>query len=203
VGKTLVAIDDKLAATIQSAPLYFVATAPLAANGHVNCSPKGRDTLRVLGPKTLAWLDLPGSGAETIAHLRENGRIVVMICAFEGPPRICRFHGRGEVLTPEHADFSALLSRFPPQPAVRSIIRVQVDRIADSCGYGVPEMKVTGRRYETENFVAKMPVDGLRTYVRDNNAASIDGLPALQAAEAATVLVDRALAVNTLANKTR
>lgn len=201
MGKTYAAIDDKLAALVHGAPVYFVATAPLAAQGHVNCSPKGRDSLRVLGPRTLAWLDLPGSGAETIAHLRENGRIVVMICAFAGPPRICRFHGRGEVLTPAHPEFADLLGHFAPQPAVRSIIRVQVTRIADSCGYGVPEMAVTGRRYETENFVAKMPADGLRKYVRDNNAVSIDGLPALEDRDAEMVLVDRELAIDILANK--
>jgi hypothetical protein len=202
LGKLIDSIDARLAEYIELAPLYFVATAPLSAAGHVNCSPKGRDTLRVLGPRSLAWLDLPGSGVETISHLRENGRIVLMVCAFEGPPRILRFHGRGHVITPSQPEFVSLLARFPPQPAVRSIVRIEVERSADSCGYGVPLMEVRGRRRETENFVAKSSIEGLRKYVRDNNARSIDGLPGLTSAEAAAILIDRELAGQSLADPT-
>lgn len=199
MGRTIDNIDAALTAVIEQAPLYFVATAPLSAEGHVNCSPKGRDTLRVLGPRTLAWLDLPGSGIETISHLRENGRIVLMICAFEGPPRILRFHGRGVVLTPDQPDFAKHLGRFPRQPAVRSIVRIDVERCAESCGYGVPLMEVHGQRRETENFVAKSSTAALRKYVNDNNSQGIDGLPGLTSTEAASVLVDQELARRTLA----
>lgn len=201
MGQTLEIIDSKLRAWLERAPLYFVATAPLAPDGHINCSPKGRDSLRVLGPLEIAYLDLPGSGVETIAHLRENGRIVLMVCAFEGPPRICRLHGRGTVIAPNHGEFASLVTRFPPQPAVRSVVRIAVERIAESCGYGVPLMEVRALRTETEQFVSKSSTDGLRRYVREKNATSIDQLPGVTAAEADSVLVDQALARAALAAK--
>src|SRR5215212_6049272 len=133
-------IDEPLRAWIARQPMFFVGTAPLAGDGHVNVSPKGPGgTLRVLGPDRVAYLDLVGSGAETIAHLRENGRIVVMLCAFEGPPRILRLHGRGAVVTPDDPRFEELIVRCefadPGLPeARRAVIVVDVERIADSCG---------------------------------------------------------------------
>src|SRR5919205_4393011 len=142
MGKVFAGIDDRLSAWIMRQPLFFVGTAPLDGEGHVNVSPKGPiGTLRVLDDHTIAYLDLSGSGAETIAHLRENGRIVVMLCAFEGPPRILRLHGRGEVVTPDDARFEQLIARCefadPGLPeARRAVIVVDVERIADSCGYG-------------------------------------------------------------------
>ena len=106
MGKVYDSIDDKLAAWIGRQRLFFVGTAPSGTGGHVNVSPKGpMDSLRILDPHTIAYLDVIGSGAETIAHLRDNGRIVVMLCAFAGPPRIVRLHGRGEVLYPSHPEF--------------------------------------------------------------------------------------------------
>jgi pyridoxamine 5'-phosphate oxidase-like protein len=105
--------------------VFFVATAPNAADGHLNCSPKGLDTLRILGPATVAYLDYTGSGAETIAHVRENGRIVIMLCAFEGPPKIVRFHGRAAVITPDDPAFAELLAHFTPGPGVRSVVRIE------------------------------------------------------------------------------
>src|SRR3990172_5766352 len=117
-------IDERLAAWLKQQRVFFVATAPLAQNGHVNCSPKGGDAFRILDPLTVAYQDLTGSGAETIAHLRENGRIVIMFCAFDGPPRIVRLHGRGEALTPSHPDFAALAARFPRHIGTRALIRI-------------------------------------------------------------------------------
>src|SRR5437763_14769990 len=138
MSKVLDGIDETLAAWIERQHLFFVGSAPLDAEGHVNISPKGDlRWFRILGPREVAYLDFVGSGAETIAHARENGRIVVMFCGFEGPPKIVRLHGRAEVLLSGEAGFAELLARFdPPEHALRSLIRVEVERIADSCGYG-------------------------------------------------------------------
>lgn len=138
MAKTYEKIDDKLADWIKQQHLFFVATAPLTRDGHINCSPKGGDSFRVLDPVTVAYQDLTGSGAETIAHLRENGRVVIMFCAFDGAPRIVRLHGRGEALAPGHADFASLAARFPQHLGTRAFIRITVSRISDSCGYAVP-----------------------------------------------------------------
>jgi hypothetical protein len=178
VGKIFDEIDEKLAAWIEQQHLFFVASAPLAADGHVNVSPKGDlRWFRILGPREVGYLDFVGSGAETIAHVRENGRIVVMFCAFDGPPRIVRLHGRAEVLPPD----AELAARFdPPEHAVRSVIRIDVDRIADSCGYGVPLMEFAGTRTQQAAWQARMVRSGgFDEYIAEKNAASIDGLPAL------------------------
>jgi hypothetical protein len=190
MGKIYEAIDDRLAEWIADQAMYFVGTAPLDAGGRVNVSPKGPiGTLRVLGPHEIAYLDLSGSGAETIAHLRENGRIVVMFCAFEGPPRILRLHGHGNVVQAGDPEFDALIERCAfDEPEVaearRSVIRVDVERVADSCGYGVPLMEVTGQRdhYDlaTKKRLRVMGSDGFVDYTRERNARSIDGLPALE-----------------------
>src|SRR5687767_2323749 len=144
MGKVYAEIDAALQDFIRAQHVFFVATAPLSAAAHINLSPKGLDTLRVLGPRTVVYLDYVGSGAETIAHLRENGRIVVMLCAFQGPPRIVRLHGRGEIVAPGDPRFDELAAGFDAGPehpeARRSVIVVEVSRIADSCGYGVPLM---------------------------------------------------------------
>jgi hypothetical protein len=167
-----------------------VATAPLAAAGHINCSPKG-GALRVLDGTTLAYCDGLGSGIETIAHLRENARLVIMLCAFKGPPRIMRFHGRGEVLETDDAEFAALLPRFPVAPTVRAIVRLKVTRIADSCGYGVPRYDYLAERDEMRNYVRKSSDAALRQYVSDRNGASLDGLPGLRAEAAAGLVINR------------
>ena len=175
-------IDEKLAAWIESQHLFFVATAPLAADGHVNVSPKGDlRWFRILGPLEVGYLDFVGSGAETIAHARENGRIVVMFCAFDGPPRIVRLHGRASVTLPDDPGFDELAARFdPPEHAVRSVIRVEVERIADSCGYGVPLMRFDGKRSQYDEFVDEHVRAGdLDTFFVEMNAESIDGLPAI------------------------
>ena len=188
MAKVFDGIDEHQREWIAAQPLFFVGTAPLAADGHVNLSPKGPiGSLRVLDARTLAYLDGVGSGAETIAHLRENGRIVVMLCAFAGPPRILRLHGRGTVHLPGEEGFEALLAACafddPSIPAARrSIVRVEVTRVADSCGYGVPLMAYEGQRDQTARWaqtkLRKEGPDALRRYVEERNTTSIDGLPA-------------------------
>ena len=181
MAKVFDAIDARLAAWIARQRMFFVATAPSGDGGHINASPKGPiETLRVLDEHTLAYLDLVGSGAETVAHLQDNGRIVVMLCAFEGPPRIVRLHGRGEVLEPGVVEFPEATA-LPEQH--RTVIRVDVERIADSCGFGVPLMSFEGQRPQlqawAETKLAKGGPGALDEYVAEKNAVSIDGLPAL------------------------
>lgn len=178
MGRTYDGFDERLAAWLAAQRMFFVATAPLGPGGHVNCSPKG-GALRVLGPREVAYADLTGSGAETIAHLRENGRIVVMLCAFEGPPRIVRLHGTGTVVPLGDPGFAALAAGFPEGPGVRAVIRVAVTRVADSCGYGVPLYDYRGMRDTLGDWARRKGPEGLARYRADNNAASIDGLPAL------------------------
>lgn len=178
--KLFESIDERMAEWIGAQRMFFVATAPLAGDGHVNLSPKGLDSFRILGPREVAYLDFTGSGAETIAHLRENGRIVVMFCAFEGTPRIVRLHGRGSVVVPGDRDFEALAARFPAHLAARAVIRVALERIADSCGWGVPVLAYRGEREQLPAWAERKGPDGLRAYRAEHNARSIDGLPALE-----------------------
>jgi hypothetical protein len=180
MGKIFDAIDDRLEAWIGRQRMFFVGTAP-SDGGHVNVSPKGPiETLRVLDDHTVAYLDLVGSGAETIAHLRDNGRIVIMLCSFEGGPRIVRLHGTGEILEGDAIDFPEATA-LPVQH--RSVIRVDVDRVADSCGYGVPLMSYVGERPQsrawTEHKLAKGGPTAIDDYMAEKNSVSIDGLPAL------------------------
>jgi predicted pyridoxine 5'-phosphate oxidase superfamily flavin-nucleotide-binding protein len=179
MGKVYDEIDDRLAAWIAKQPLFFVGTAPAGDHGHVNVSPKGLDTLVILDPTTVAYLDLTGSGIETVAHVRDNGRVCVMLCAFEGAPRILRLQGRGEVVEPSHPDFDDLVGRFPPYPGVRSVIRVHCDRIADSCGYAVPLMSYAGERRALLDWFGRKEPGELDDYRAKKNAVSIDGLPGL------------------------
>ena len=168
MGKVHEHIDAKLADWIGRQSLFFVATAP-SEGGHVNVSPKGPiGTFRILDELTVEYDDYVGSGAETIAHLLDNGRICVMFCAFDGPPRIVRLHGRGEVLAGDD-----------PGDGIRGAIRVHVDRVSDSCGYGVPLMEYVGERPQRDAWVSKKGAEGLREYVAEKNAVSIDGLQAL------------------------
>lgn len=172
-------IDGKLADWIRQQRLFFVATSPLSKEGHVNCSPKGGDSFRVIDPRTVAYQDLTGSGAETIAHLRENGRIVIMLCAFEGPTMIVRLHGRGEVVVPGHPDFEDLSARFPKDPGTRAVVRVKVSRVSDSCGYNVPLFDYKAVRETLEKWAETKGRAGLEEYRRSKNTKSVDGLPAL------------------------
>jgi hypothetical protein len=185
MGKVLESIDSELACWLEAQPVFFVATAPLSAEGHVNCSPKGGDALRILGPMEAAYLDYTGSGAETAAHVRENGRIVLMFCAFAGPPRIVRLHGTGEVVTPDHTDWDGLASRFPSNPGMRAVMRVQVARVSTSCGFSVPLMDYQADRDTLDRWALNKGEEGLMQYRAEKNARSIDGLLALPSPGAA------------------
>jgi hypothetical protein len=193
MGRVHEIIDAPLADWISRQPVFFVATAPLSG-GHVNCSPKGnRGELVVLGPKRVAYLDQTGSGVETIAHLSENGRIVLMFCAFDGPPRIVRLHGSGRAVLCDDPDFAGLAAKFasasgdaatslPGGVGVRSIVEVDVTRVADSCGYGVPLMRFEGHRSNMEEWSSRKGEEGIRAYWLEKNRSSLDGLPGVPAA---------------------
>jgi hypothetical protein len=183
MGQTDARIDGTVQAFIEQQRMFFVATAPLDANGHVNVSPKGLDTFSVLTPTTVAYLDYVGSGSETIAHVKENGRIVLMWCAFEGTPKILRIHGRGEVLEPGDAKYRHLRPRFPAVPDGRSIIVVHIHRVSDSCGFGVPLYAFEGQRSHLAAWSDRKGAEGLKTYQREHNVSSVDGLPALDWAQ--------------------
>lgn len=177
MGRVHEVIDEKLAAFIRRQRMFFVATAPLSADGHVNLSPKGLDSFRVLDGRTVAYLDLVGSGVETIAHLKENGRVTLMFCAFSGPPKFVRLHGRGEAVVPGRAEFDALRSLFPDHAGVRSVIRVRCERVSDSCGFGVPLYKFEGHRPPLTDWAERQGPQKLAEYQRKKNAVSFDGLP--------------------------
>lgn len=176
-------IDDKLARWLLAQPVFFVGTAPLSGGGHVNVSPKGMGgTFAVLGPHRVGYLDYFGSGIETFAHLRENGRIVIMCCAFSGPPRIVRLHGRGRSVRPGEPGFEELRGEFgkPRDKGLRSIVVVDVERIADSCGYAVPLMDFVADRDVLDRSQERRPDDYYLDYAVTRNGESIDGLPGLR-----------------------
>jgi hypothetical protein len=156
VGKSGSTIDDSIRKFIEAQPVFFVGSAPLERDGHINVSPKGLDTLRVLSPTTVAYLDLTGSGIETVSHLKENGRIVLMFCAFQGPPKIVRLHGRGTVIEAGHKEFSALAAKFPGHEGTRSVILVEVSRVSDSCGYSAPLLRYEGDRNQLSSWAKKL-----------------------------------------------
>ena len=185
MGKLYEELEPKLVEWIERQRLFFVGTAPLDSGGHVNVSPKGPiETLVVLDERRIAYLDHAGSGAETIAHLNENGRVVVMLCAFDGPPRIVRLHGRGTVHQLSTPEFDELYSRFDPggrAPASRSVVVIEIDRIADSCGYGVPLMSYEGERPQQLDWIDRKLRAGpnaIAEYMKEKNAYSLDGLAA-------------------------
>lgn len=179
MGKEYTEIDDRLKKWIGRQQVFFVATAPLSAAGLVNCSPKGLDSLRILGPNRLAYVDIGGSGVETIAHLKENGRIVIMMCAFDGPPKIFRFYGNGSVVEPHDDRFADLLTHFPKLPSTRNIIEVSVERIIDSCGFGVPLYEFQKHRESFDNYYGSKTDEEIAAYRQDRNATSLEGLPGL------------------------
>lgn len=190
MGKIYTELDERLTKFIARQPVFFVATAPCLGSdgdgGHVNVSPKGyAGTFAILGPTTVAYVDLTGSGAETIAHLRQNGRITIMFCSFGRQPKILRLYGTGRVVLPGTAEFASLLTRFPASgpgsnPASRrAIIWAELDRIADSCGYAVPLMNLAEERDMLVRSDERKTSGQLAAYRAENNAASIDGLPAL------------------------
>jgi len=179
MARVLDGITDQLRTFLEAQPVFFVATAPNSDDGHINCSPKGLDTFRVLDEHTVAYLDLTGSGIETVAHVRENARITLMFCAFTGRPDIVRLYGRGRVVTADQPDAADLLARFPELPGTRSVIVVDVERVSSSCGYAVPRMSLDEPRDELLDWATKKGAAALADYHAEKNARSIDGLPGL------------------------
>ncbi|MCU1380936.1 MAG: pyridoxamine 5-phosphate oxidase [Acidimicrobiales bacterium] len=169
-------LNDDLRAFVERQHVFFVATAPLSGDGHVNVSPKGGDTLRVLDDRTVAYLDISGSGIETVAHLQENERITIMCCAFEGNPDVVRLYGRGEVVFPDDERFAGLRGLFGEFSGVRSVILVALDRVSSSCGFGVPLMAFVADRDRLETAHAKRGEEAMPAYWASRNATSIDGL---------------------------
>jgi len=177
LGQVLECITPDVMAFIEAQPLFFVASAPLAKNGHLNLSPKGLDSFRVLSPNRVAYLDLTGSGNETAAHLTENGRITFMFCAFSGAPRILRLYGRGAVILPNAPEWPALAPLFPSFPGIRQIIAADIHRVQTSCGFAVPVMKMVEPR-DTLLRWAEAKGKQISGYRQKKNARSIDGLSA-------------------------
>jgi Pyridoxamine 5'-phosphate oxidase len=178
MGKVYEAIDGRLKDFLLAQRMFFVATAPSGAEGSVNLSPKGlTGSFAVLAADRVAYLDYTGSGVETIAHLRDNGRIVLMFCAFEGPPNIVRLHGRGVPVLPGEPRFDELLAAFDggPHPGLRSVIEVTVARVSDSCGYGVPLMTYAGDRDLLPRYWERKGPEAVPGYWATRNATSIDG----------------------------
>lgn len=177
--KSFDSFDETLTAFIRRQKLFFVATAPLYGEGHVNVSPKGYDSLVLLDANTLAYIDLGGSGIETQAHVQENGRITVMWCAFDGAPDIVRAFGRGEAFDMGHPRFPELMALFPAYTRARAVIVVHVRRVTSSCGWGVPFFDFVGERDQLARWVENKPLDEWRERRYASNATSLDGLPGL------------------------
>ena len=181
MGKLYTHIDDRLRAWIEAQHMFFVATAPLSGDGRVNLSPKGYDSFRILGPNTVAYLDLGGSGIETQAHIQENGRITLMFCAFGGRAKILRLYGRGRTVGFEEPGFAHYRAQFDLQCRARAVIVVEIDRIADSCGWSVPFMEYQGERDQLLRSQSIYKTDAQWAEQRyGSNSESIDGLPGLQ-----------------------
>ncbi|MGZ8900656.1 MAG: pyridoxamine 5'-phosphate oxidase family protein [Limisphaerales bacterium] len=177
MGKVFDSITPELREWLRKQRLFFVGTAPRSERAHLNCSPKGGDSFRVINDHEVAYRDLTGSGIETISHLQENGRIVIMFCAFSGPPKIVRLHGQGEVLYPGTQKFTALNQHFPEHRGTRAIIWVNVTRISESCGFAVPQFEFIADRDTLDKWVEKKETAELAAYREKKNKTSIDGLP--------------------------
>ncbi len=177
MGKSFGHISERLSHWISTQPMFFVATAPADPDTRINVSPRGLDTFRVLGENRVAWLDLTGSGVETIAHLKADGRITLMFCAFEGSARIVRLYGHGTVHEPGAALYDELRPRFPELPGERAIIMVDVGRVSTSCGFGVPLMALVGLREDLPDFAGNLGEEKMAAYREKHNNESIDGLP--------------------------
>ena len=184
MGKEYQEIDGSIRRWLGRQRLFFVATAPGGDSGLVNCSPKGMDALRVVDEHTMIYGDVGGSGIETVAHIRDNGRIVIMLCAFEGPPKIYRFYGAGSVLEPTDPGFDEFAGHFAHLPTIRNIVRIDVETIRDSCGYGVPMFQYQGERDSLTNWVKQKTEAELEQYRREKNLSSLDGLPGLRMSSA-------------------
>lgn len=178
--KDITSISDELSVWIRKQKIFFVSTAPLSGEGHVNCSPKGLDSFRIINANTVVYQDLTGSGVETIAHVKENGRMVIMFCAFEGPPKIVRLHGTGEIIEPHQPEFESLSELFPKRIGVRSYIKLYITRATDSCGYSVPKYQFIEDRDVLDKWCERKGEDGIIQYQKDNNLNSLDGLKGIE-----------------------
>lgn len=181
MGKTFTAIPADLADFIRAQPLFFVASAPLSAEGHVNLSPKGMDSFRVLSPNQVAYLDLNGSGNETSAHLQENGRITFMFCGFGERPLILRLYGRGRTILPNDPAWDALAAQFPLAGSARQIICADISRVSTSCGFGVPQLELRSERDTLVRWAEQQGPEKMAVYQQEYNTHSIDGLPTAMA----------------------
>lgn len=179
MAKSYDLLNDQHVEFIRKQKLFFVATAPLSPEGSVNLSPKGYDSIAILDNHTVAWIDLGGSGIETLAHLRENSRITLMFCALEGPANILRIYGRGEAISFDDSEFPELMKLFPAFDRARSIIRIKVDRVSDSCGWGVPFFEFKEEREQLQRWVDNKPYDEWKEHRYKRNEKSVDGLPGL------------------------
>ena len=179
MGRTYDDIPEHLHSWMEEQPIWFVASAPLSADGHVNLSPKGDDSFRVIDATTVAYLDRTGSGVETIAHIRENGRLTIMFCSFGEKPNIVRLHGTGSYVVPGDARWEELAGRFPPRSGARAVIVLAVHRVTTACGYGVPMMDLVGGRGSMDEWADRQGPDGVLAYRAEKNQVSVDGLPAL------------------------
>ncbi len=177
MGEQYDQITPSLQSFIQAQPVFFVATAPLSEHGHINLSPKGYDTFRILSPHQVAYLDFTGSGNETSAHLTENGRSTVMFCAFQGAPKSLRLYGKGETVLPRAERWEELLAQVPSYPGIRQIILASIDRVHTSCGYGVPLMELQKDRDTLARWATSKGEEGLVDYRDANNSKSLDGFP--------------------------
>lgn len=179
MGKLYDELNPQLIDFINKQKMFFVGTAPMGKSGHVNISPKGMDCFRVLDNQTVAYLDVTGSGVETISHLKENGRLVIMFCAFDGKPFILRLHGKGQVIEARDDEFRILKARFEELPGLRALIKLDITRIADSCGWNVPLYQFEGSRDYYQSYADKLGPQGMREGQLAKNMRSIDGLPGL------------------------
>lgn len=177
MGKKFAAMLPEHKEFIRKQHLFFVGSAPLSGGGHVNLSPKGHDSLRILSDNRVAYLDLTGSGNETSAHVQENGRITVMFCAFEGPPNILRLYGKGNVVLPGSSEWESMYPLFTPLPGGRQIISIEVHLVQTSCGYAIPFMTYEEERETLQRWSVQKGEEGLKQYRLEKNAQSIDGLP--------------------------
>lgn len=170
-------ITDELQTFIAQQHMFFVASAPLSADGHVNVSPKGLDSFRVLTPLRVAYLDLTGSGNETSAHLLENGRITFMFCAFEGAPRVLRLFGTGRTVLPGTPEWDELILLFKVYQGARQIIVAEITTVQTACGFAVPLYEYQGQRDTLLKWADTKGDDGLADYQRQKNMQSLDALP--------------------------
>ena len=179
MGKVYEKIEPHIKEFIQKQRMFFVSTAPLSAEGLVNVSPKGWDSIRFIDDHTVAYIDLTGSGIETIAHVKENRRITLLFCAFEGPPKLVRLQGKGTIHEKSSDEFQDLLPLFPEYPSARAIIKIDLTRVSDSCGYTVPFYEYKGERDTMNKWLDRKGVENLEDYHKEKNSHSLDGLKGL------------------------